>query len=193
MSLFNTSNEFNSEYFWDLLKEIFKWSLVIEFIVNFYTFNLIIEIFLLPTILILALTQTLTESDKKYIQINKFLRNLLAIISLLFIAVAIYQTFKNYKCLFQIQNLFSFLLPPILTVLLIPFLYFLAVYLSYDSLFAQINYLSKDLNKNKLLKRAIVLKSKLNLNRLKRISSGLNYFELDKSNDIKIYLKKLLK
>jgi hypothetical protein len=182
----------DSKFFKDILIDTFKWSLVIEFIINFYTFNLIIEILLVPIILILVLTQTISETDKKYNLISKFLQNILAIIGLFIIGLAVYKTFKNFKTLFQLQNLFSFLLPPILTILMIPYLYLLVVYISYDSLFSQIKHISDDLRIKRSLKRAILLNATINLNRLNRISARLNRFDLNQSTDIKTYIKKLI-
>lgn len=168
-----------------------KWVIAIEFIVNFYTFSLVKELLLVPIVIFLALLQGVSQSDKRFIQVSKFLENIFAFIGLGLIAFVVYMTFKNYQEIFIIDNLFSFLLPPLLTILLIPFLYLLAIYINYEDLFVRVNFMTNDRKKNKLLKKEILLNAKLNLSRLTTISKKLNKFDWNHSDNIRSYIQTL--
>jgi len=157
-------------YFKDFIKENLKGAIVIEFIVNFYTFSLIKELAFVPIMVFIGMLQAAAQIDKKNIQVKKFLEYLTAIISMALLAYVTYLTFKNYQDFFTAHNLFSFLLPIILTILLVPFLYWLAIYISYEELFIRINCMTDDIEKRKQLKREIKVVAILNLNRLNAIS-----------------------
>ena len=189
--LFTINKAKTNNYFKDIIKENLKWVIAIEFIVNFYTFSLVKELLLVPIVIFLALLQGVSQSDKRFIQVSKFLENIFAFIGLGLIAFVVYMTFKNYQEIFIIDNLFSFLLPPLLTILLIPFLYLLAIYINYEDLFVRVNFMTNDRKKNKLLKKEILLNAKLNLSRLTTISKKLNKFAWNHSDNIRSYIQTL--
>ncbi len=189
--LFTINKAKTNNYFKDIIKENLKWVIAIEFIVNFYTFSLVKELLLVPIVIFLALLQGVSQSDKRFIQVSKFLENIFAFIGLGLIAFVVYMTFKNYQEIFIIDNLFSFLLPPLLTILLIPFLYLLAIYINYEDLFVRVNFMTNDRKKNKLLKKEILLNAKLNLSRLTTISKKLNKFDWNHSDNIRSYIQTL--
>jgi hypothetical protein len=191
--LFTVNKADDTKFFKDILIESCKWTIALEFVLNFYTFNLILELLLMPFLIILALAQAIAETDDKYSQVRKLIQNVLSIIGLILIAYTTFKTFINFKDFFTINNLLSFLLPPIMTVLLIPYLYFLALYMKYETLFLQIRLFYKDLNDIKAIKREILFHANFNLTRLNSISKNLNKFDLYQSDNIKSYIKTLTK
>jgi hypothetical protein len=182
----------NNNYFKGIIKENLKWAIAMEFLVNFYTFSLTTELILVPILIFLGLLQAISDTDKKYTQVSKLFKNVFGVFGLALLVFTTYKTFKNYQELFTVHNLFSFLLPPILTVLVIPFLYVLAIYMNYEELFVRVNIISNDKEKNKLLKRKIILIAKLNLNRLTVISKKLNKSDWYQSDDELSYLPILI-
>jgi hypothetical protein len=180
-------------YFKDFIKENLKGAIVIEFIVSFYTFSLVKELIFVPAMFFLGMLQAFAQIDKKNIQVKKFLDYLIAIISIALLVYVTYKTFENYQDFFTVHNLFSFLLPLLLTIFLVPFLYWLAVYINYEELFARVNCMTDDKEKRIQLKREIKLVAILNLNRLNSISKNLNKFYWYHSDDIKTYVKSLIK
>lgn len=189
--LFNINKAKTSGYFKNIIKENLKWAIAVEFIVNFYTFSLLKELVLVPSMIFLASIQAVASIDKKNIQVSKLLGNILSVIGILLIAFIVYKTFTNYQEIFTFHTLFSFLLPPFLTVLLIPFLYLLALYMNYEELFVRIKFLTNDNKRKQLLKREILLVANLNLNRLILISKNLNKYNWYHSTETKSYIKSL--
>lgn len=190
---FSINKAKDTHFFKDIVKESFKWTIALEFFVNFYTFSLLTELILMPVILFLSMTFAYSQTDKKYEQVNKLLTNIFAIIGLTFLAYVTYKTFYNYQDFFTIHTLFSFLLPPILTVLLIPFLYLLALYMNYEALFIRVDFITNDNDKKQSLKREIFLLANLNLNRLTTIGKKLNKHDFYHSDNLRTYLRTLTK
>jgi hypothetical protein len=188
---FSINKAKDTHFFKDIVKESFKWTIALEFFVNFYTFSLLTELILMPTTFFLAMTLAYSQTDKKHEQVSKLLTNILAIIGLTFFVYVTYKTFYNYQDFFTLHTLFSFLLPPILTVLLIPFLYLVSLYMNYEELFIRVDFMTNDSNKKKLLKREILLLANLNLNRLTSIRKKINKFDFYHSDNLKTYLRAL--
>ena len=180
-------------YFWKILKETFKWTIVLEFMLNLYTFSIWTELILLPILTFLVVTKTYAQTDNKYDQVKEVLFNVLALIGWTLIAIVLFKTFNNYQGFFSTKNLFAFLLPPSLTLFLLPFLYFLAVFINYELLFNRVDFVASDLKRKKELKREIILLANFNINRIAGITKKLNKFDVYHSKDLKSYVRTLLK
>ncbi|MBS1537682.1 MAG: hypothetical protein JST20_08045 [Bacteroidetes bacterium] len=176
-------------FFKSILVDSFKWTIFLEFLVNFYTFSLTTELILFPFILIVTTTQAFSQTDKKNEQVTKLLTNILSIIVTAYFLYALYKTLFDYKNVFTLHNLNSLVLPLLLTTLLLPFYYLLAVIMQYEELFIRADFMTNDKNKSKLLKREILMTAKFNLNKIKTIKTNLNKFDFYHSTDIKQYIK----
>lgn len=188
---FNINKAKTKSYFKNIIKENLKWAIAIEFIVNFYTFSFGKEMVLVPTMIFLAILQGVAQADKKFIQVSKFLESVFAFIGVALLAFVLYKTLNNYQEIFSVHQLFVFLLPPLLTVFLIPFLYLLAIFMNYEELFVRLNIMTHDNKKKKLLKREIILSAHFSINRLSAISKNLKKFDWFQADNIKSYVKTL--
>lgn len=190
---YKANNAKDFAYFKEIIKDAIKWTIIIEFLINFYTFTLLTELILMPVMVIVVLLQTVSEMDKKNEQVTKLLKNVTAIFGLILLSYVAYKTFTNYKMLFALNNLFSFLLPIILTIIILPFIYILSLYINYETLFVRIKYMSKD-NKIRLrLRKEILLAANFNIETLLLISKKMNNYDLTKADDIKKYIYSLVK
>ncbi len=186
----NKAKDFS--FFKTVIKESVKWTIIIEFIVNLYTFSLLTELILLPFLLLVVLMQTVSETDKKNEQVTKLLKNILSLFGLTVLVYVTYKTFSMPNKLFDSKNLFSFSLPIVLTLFLIPFIYPLALFANYQTLFVRLNFISKDTVIRRRLKKQILLTANININKLTSISKKLNNFDLTQSDDIKGYIRGLI-
>lgn len=194
MVTFFTINKAKDTYFFKtILKECFKWTIFIEFLVNFYTFSLTTEIIMLPIIVAFAITQAVVQTDKKNEAVNKLLTNLLAIIGTAYIGYAVYKTITDFKDIWKFQNLEILLLPLLLTVLALPYFYFVALYMHYQELFINVDFLTNDGSLKTKLKRIIFLTANLNLNKLTSIKRKLRKTDLYNSADINDYIRAIAK
>lgn len=189
------NNAKDNSFFKGVIIESFKLTIFLEFVINFYNFSFITELILTPFLLVIGTMQAYAEvySDRKpeYKQVNAFLKKILMLIGFVFIFYSFYMTIAEYSKLFMMDNLISLLLPPIFTIITLPFLYLLAVCMNYETLFVRIKFMFNDENIKRELFRNILFNSKLNLNRILKINESLNKSEIYKSTDIKRYIRDL--
>jgi len=190
--LFGIGKAGESGFFKRIFIESIKWTIVIEFIINFFTFNFWIEIFLVPLIFVLALTHAISETNKKYLLVGNMIQNILGVIGLLFICYSFYKTISEYKDFFIIKNLLSFLLPPIMTLLIIPYLYFLALYMQYETFFVRTELFISDKKEKTRIKKEVIMSANFNLHHLNQICKKFNKSDLYQSADIGKYIKSLI-
>jgi hypothetical protein len=189
VTFFTINKAKDTSFFKTILKECFKWTIFIEFFVNLYTFSLITEIIMLPIIVLFGVTQAVAQTDKKNETASKLLTNLLAIIGTFYIGYALYKTVTAFKDIWTLQNLQTFLLPLLLTVLLLPYFYLVALYLHYQELFITVDFMTNDNSLKAKLKRIIFLTANVNLNKLTSIKQKLRKADLYNSTDIHDYIR----
>lgn len=174
VTFFNLPKADEKGFFKNLVKDNLKVIIILEFLLNFYTFSFLLEFILVPIIFIISVTSTVSEyqtqkdSTLKY---SHFLKNILAFFGLFVFVFVLYKTIIGYKEFLTVSNLKAFFLPIVFTTLCLPFFYLLAIYIQYNDLFIVLNHLFK--NKGKELTRKVKLKilcsANFSLKRLKKI------------------------
>ena len=183
----------DTTYFKSILKESLKWTVIFEFIINFYSFNFIIEFLMLPILIMIVTTQAYSELDKKNIQVTKLLTNVLSIIGFVFLGFSIYKTIIGYETFFSINTLKIFVLPIILTILFIPFIYFLSLYSTYESYFVRLDFMTVKKDEVKVVKKLIKKRANLHLNRLNRIIENFDKRVFYDNTNLKEYIEEISK
>jgi len=162
----NLSEDIKSDFFKSTLLKAVKSLIIIEFLVNLYVFHILIELILVPTLIFLGAIIDFASINSKYEQVEKFTNIIVGIFGFVFISYSIYKVATDFTGFLKIQNLYEFLLPIFFTILFLPFLYCLAVYISYEQLFFHIDIRIKNLQKNKRIKKMIVKKMLLSPKRI---------------------------
>lgn len=173
-------------------------TIILEFIIGFYNFSLIWEMILIPTltfISILAYVAEMKKEDRNSKLVANFLKNVLAVLGFGFLIYGIYQLIGNYNEFFTLSNLKSFLLPPIFTILFLPFIYYVVLYVKYERVFGNLRrykFLS-DKRKRKI-RLAILRYANIGLYRIESANKIVlfNKKELQDETDIKSFLRKHL-
>jgi hypothetical protein len=119
-------------YFKKILKNSIKLMVIIAFIVNSYTFNIIGEIFLLLFILIFTMTSTYWEAKEEYKQVKVFSDYILMILWIIMLILAFNWFINEPNKILAIKNLYVFFTPVILTILFLPFIYFFSLIMEYE-------------------------------------------------------------
>ncbi len=114
---------------------------IVEFLVNFYVFNIAIELILIPFVTLVAMLVAFCENsaDPKHHLVHKFLSYILGIFTFLVLSYASYELLSNPDTFLTKQTFFEFFLPAVLTILFIPFLFLLLTYSVYESSFITID------------------------------------------------------
>lgn len=168
-------NKVNSDkkFFRKMIIDNLKLIVVVEFIINFYTFNFFIEIVLVPLIFFLMAMSIIAGMEKKLSLVKKIMDFSLTIVGIIIIVYAFIGLINHSRDLTTLDNIRSFILPPALTILYVPFIYFLALFMAYELLFVRLESL---LHHNKGLigvaKRKIIFFCNINLKKLNSFSNN---------------------
>lgn len=176
------------DFFTKKIIQCFKFTIVIEFIVNTYTFSLFSEIVLTFILVFLGALQAFSGAKEEYKQVEKLTTALINILGIIILSNAVYMVIINYKSFGSISTLKSFLLPIILTILYLPFVYVLALYTVYEHINIRLKmktYISTALRRYVMYKIFTSLKFKLSALRKFQIRNMLNLTKLKSKEDIK--------
>ena len=191
--IFKINESKSNAYFKGIFLSAIKWTIILEFIVNLYSFSLFTEIIILPVLVFLAMTQAVAEMDEKHKMVSKFLQNVIAVAGLLIFSFSLYKTVINFDAVLTFQNLIVFLLPSTITILFIPFVYFLALYSTYESYFIQLDFMTVKKDKVKEVKKLILRIANINLDKLLRIKKNFEKRVFYDDTDLKDYVQEIRK
>jgi hypothetical protein len=190
---FKINDAKSNAYFKGIFLSAIKWTIVLEFVVNLYSFSLFTEIIILPVLVFLAMTQAVAEMDEKHKVVSKFLQNVIALEGLSIFSYSIYKTVINFNAVLTFQNLVAFLLPSTITILFIPFIYFLALYSTYESYFIHLDFMTIKKDKVKEVKQLILRIANINLDKLLRIKKNFEKRVFYDDTDLKSYIHNISK
>ncbi len=112
-----------------------KLSVLVEFLVGTFTFNIVIEFILQPILFVLILMQM--EAKKRTESAKKIVDGVVGGIGILILVLTVKSAFDAIDDLVVVDIVISFLLPIVLSVLYLPVAYGFAVYAKYDTLFVR--------------------------------------------------------
>ncbi|WP_291122472.1 hypothetical protein, partial [Flavobacterium sp. UBA6046] len=121
----NTNNELVKKFL-----KIFSATIIIDFIINFFIFNLGWELIIIPVVSFIAILQYFAEINKEkpgYEKVSSFLKWVLTIIGFSLLSYVIHKLYHNYNEILKINNIKSFLIPVILSVLYFPIILLLSL------------------------------------------------------------------
>ena len=187
--VFKINDAKSNAYFKGIFLSAIKWTIILEFVVNLYSFSLFTEIVILPVLVFLAMTQAVAEMDDKHKVVSKFLQNVISIAGLSIFCYSLYKTVINFEAVLTFQNLVSFLLPSTITILFIPFVYFLALYSTYESYFIHLDFMTVKKDKVKETKKLILGIANINLDKLLRIKKNFEKRVFYDDTNLKEYIR----
>lgn len=172
---FNINKAKDISFFKGTIVHTFKWVVLTDFLFNFYTFSLPIELILMPGILFLVLLQVVANKDEKAKQVARLIGGLMNFLIGGIIIFVVYETISEYKSLLTLNSFLSLIHPIMMTLLFLPFAYGMALYFGYDALFTFISIYSKDRRHQIKTKLHVVSSANFSLKRLFEIRKNLNF------------------
>lgn len=140
------SREADEKYIKKILKNNFKLFIIIEFIVSTFTFNIFVELLIIPAITVLTMLFCFSETKIEFQSVYKLLNIILIVFGFWFIYETIKVGINEYKNLSAVKTLISFTIPLVYLVLMLPLIYAVELYAKYQLLFAHISYKWKDIH-----------------------------------------------
>jgi len=128
-------------YFKNLVLDYFKLIVIIVFVFNTYTFNLFIELILMPLLFLISGMLGIAQSKNEYKSLEKILNGVLASIGFLFVTYSIYMVFFDFGKIANKDTIRDFYIPPLLTLTYLPFIFFMMLYITYENEFLKLQFL----------------------------------------------------
>lgn len=149
-----------------ILKDYVKLALVLEFIVGFYPFALLIELLLIPCMVFLGAFQAVAGMKEESAPVKKLITGVIGIIGFVLIWHSVAALLADINAFFSIERLIEFILPSLLTILFLPFIYFLALFMLYEQLFMRFDFQNRHSDLTSYAKRQAFFHFGLNLKKL---------------------------
>ncbi len=172
--LFNFQKANEPGFFKKSIKDNVKWLVFLEFFTNIYVFNFWIEFIIVPVAGIIGGMKALTEGDKEYEIVDKFLNFILIVAGLVLLIFSSYKVVTNFKNFATTENLEDFYMPILLSILFIPFVYIAALIAAYEMHFTKLQFFVPDKAVLRYAKFRTMLSIKFNLAKLNRWSDYIN-------------------
>ena len=122
-------------------------TVALEFLLNLYTLPLLGEFFLLPVLFLIAAASVMAENDPKYAPVGKLSSGIQSVLGVLLFVYVGWSLYVNHAELTSRTTLDSFLLPILLTLLFLPFLYFTKLVAVYELFFVRLQIFIREDNK----------------------------------------------
>ena len=134
------SSEADETYIKKILKDNLKFTMILEFFMSTFTFNIWIELAIIPVITIITVMNVIAERKEEYKSVHKLLDSVLAIAGFWIFYETIKLGINEYKQLNIINTLVSFMIPIVYLILIIPLEYILELYSKYEVLFLRMTF-----------------------------------------------------
>lgn len=134
------SSEADETYIKKILKDNLKFTMILEFFMSTFTFNIWIEFAIIPVITIITVMNVIAERKEEYKSVHKLLDSVLAIAGFWIFYETIKIGINEYKQLNIINTLVSFMIPIVYLILIIPLEYILELYSKYEVLFLRMTF-----------------------------------------------------
>lgn len=191
--LFKANTFKSTDHFKTLFLDGIKVTVLVEFIVNFYSFNLVLEFFSLPILLLIVGIQTFANNDPKAQDVHKVFTFILNGIGLAYIGFSVFQTINNAESFFSTSTLQSFLIPILLTLGFLPFIYFLSFYMKVETYFIRLDFMANQPEKVRRVKRYVLQMSLFSMSRLNQIMFHLEKDIFYDDINLKKHIKEISK
>lgn len=194
LSLFRISKISEDDgYFRNVIRENFRVVMIIEFVAVFYAFSFLVEIVLLPVVAFFSLMLAVSQNKEEHHIVAKFLTNIMFALGLLVLGVAIFKIISEPTDFFNFQTLRDIYTPPLLSVLLLPYVFSMVVYVGYENAFIRMGIKIKDAELTAYAKRRSVLSFGADVTSLKRWSHSLFTKQIENKNDLDVSIAEIRK
>jgi hypothetical protein len=156
--------------FWKLFGRVFKVTLAIEFLVNLYVLPLAVELVVIPLAVLFAGMQVVAERDPKLAHARNVATLILVALGGVAVAFAVTSAARDLGGLFTWVHLEQFVVPIALTVVFAPFVYFVALWSTYEQVFLRLDMYGRDAGSMKRAKWAMIRVCRLSLTKTGRLS-----------------------
>jgi len=185
VALANTiETEDGKTYFKSAIISNLSLTVIVSFILDKFTFHLIIEVLLVIVILFIRGVLYSASKEEKYKDVKIIFNIILSVVSGILLLNSLNQLFSKPDDFFNMSTLKEFLLPVFLGFWLIPFTYILYLWKIYERVFANINLIVTNKKLSEFTKITSMIKFKGDTVGLRRWRDSLFNFDIKSETDI---------
>lgn len=173
ISLMDVNKVNDSKYFKTALLSTIKWTIALEFIINFFTFSLTKELIIVPVLVFSAMMQAVASFNPKYKQVENLFKYILTTFGIVIFIISLYKTVEQHSKLFTLDNLKSFLLPIFLSLTFLPFMYLYNLFVKYEALWLILHFNIKNETDRNRIKKQILFIANFNIDKVVSISKHI--------------------
>lgn len=160
-----------------VLKDVLSLTVIVTFLTEFYTFSLVVELLLVPSVAFITLLAVVAERDEKTQIVGKLGNGLLAVIGFSMLIYAAGRLVADFSGFATPETGREFALPGLLSLLFVPYMYVFSVVMGYSTVFRVMAIPVKDPHVRRYAKWRTPFWFGLDVSLLRRWKAGL--FRLD--------------
>lgn len=160
-------------YFSKTIKDSFKIIILFQFILSVYTFNIWVELFLVPLVGLIAILLAFAELNEEHQNIIKPLTFIIELFGLIIIGFTIYKIITDFGEIAKEQTFYDLVVPTLLSLMILPYFYLLAIFINYENVFLRIQYFIHDKELLIYAKLKAIIRFNVNTLVLKRWTDSL--------------------
>ncbi len=157
---------------------------IIQFVVGVYTFPLLVEIMLVPILALIGGMLAIAGTDKKHHQVRMLLEYSLSLLGVILIIYTMYMLITNFGEFGKEKTIYDFFVPPLLTLLYLPFIFIMVVYTTYEQVFVRLQFSIKNRTLRYLAKFYAAALFNVRLKVLERWSSQVSRENIQSHSDL---------
>lgn len=162
----NAASERNMQYFLQLIKNNMKIAIFVEFLIGTFTFNIYIELLLVPISTLIFLLYTFSSLDKSYKSAENFFSIVLNVLGWTVIFFALRNVVIDFSSLNLPELLVTFSIPITMTLLFLPLAYLFSLYSAYEQLFLRLKFRIRERRNRKLIALKIIVVCNISISKI---------------------------
>lgn len=176
--LVNINDSKDDGFFRKSLLDNLRIVLVVEFIINLYAFSFWVEFIFMPIMILIGGMAGVASTKEEYKPVEKLLSYIIGIYGFIVLIISIQQVVGDFATFASVKNLRDFLIPLIMTTLIIPYIYVLALFVQHESVHMRMGFFINDPDLLTYARKRVLFGFNVNLKRLIRWSRELTTIDL---------------
>lgn len=177
-----------------IVTDSLKAVVLLEFFISQHTFSLVCELLLVPFATLIMMIDVVASSESRYSEVSKLMKGLQTAVGFVVLSRAITGAVSSLDSLFTIESIRELLLAPILSVFMVPLIYFLVIFIRYEDLFVLLDsWPGMDRSTKAYAKRRFIEQLGINIHRIDTFISvhKWNVRRIKSKEDVDALLRKM--
>ena len=190
MMRFATADD-TDNIFRKILADSIRIVILLEFIVNTYTFPLVVELVLVPLLTFIAMIDVVADMNEEHAIVAKLAKGIQMVAGFVILGIAANRAFADFQNLKSLDTFRSIALAPLLSVLMFPFIYIMLVISKYELVFIRLNFGGEKTRRLKrYARRQIMIHAGLSLRHLQYLLTNhmVDLMHIEKESDVDSFL-----